>query len=181
MSGTNLSVSAGFKKITFLMKPVAKVVLVILALFLVTLASCALDGGSSSSRSGKIPVIFDTDICDDIDDTWALGFLLKCPELDVKLITTTSDNTPLKARLIAKFLEIVNMAGDLRLLDRLNSDRKVDLSGLCTRALLVTDSNDENLLVATHVGIVCQNLFHQPPHMAEGALSCEMDHQTTFD
>ncbi len=53
----------------------------------------------------KIPVILDTDIGFDIDDTWALGFLLKCPELDVKLITTSTDNTPLKARLVAKFLE----------------------------------------------------------------------------
>ncbi len=59
-------------------------------------------------KNKKIPVILDTDIGLDIDDTWALGFLLKCPELDVKLITTTSDNTPLKARLVAKFLEIVN-------------------------------------------------------------------------
>jgi hypothetical protein len=36
-------------------------------------------------RGKKIPVIFDTDIGGDIDDTWALCFLLKCPELDVKL------------------------------------------------------------------------------------------------
>ena len=36
----------------------------------------------------SIPVIFDTDIGSDIDDTWALGFLLRCPELDVKLVTT---------------------------------------------------------------------------------------------
>jgi inosine-uridine nucleoside N-ribohydrolase len=57
--------------------------------------------------SKKIPVILDTDIGLDIDDTWALGLLLKCPELDVKLITTSSDNTPLKAKLVAKFLEIV--------------------------------------------------------------------------
>ena len=35
-----------------------------------------------------IPVILDTDIGLDIDDVWALAFLLKCPELDVKLITT---------------------------------------------------------------------------------------------
>ena len=55
----------------------------------------------------KIPVILDTDIGLDVDDTWALGLLLKCPELDVKLITTTSDNTPLKAKLVAKFLETV--------------------------------------------------------------------------
>jgi inosine-uridine nucleoside N-ribohydrolase len=54
----------------------------------------------------KIPVILDTDIGMDIDDTWALGLLLKCPELDVKLITTTSDNTTIKAKLAAKFLEL---------------------------------------------------------------------------
>lgn len=54
----------------------------------------------------KIPVILDTDIGIDIDDTWALGLLLKCPELDVKLITTTSEDTMIKAKLIAKFLEI---------------------------------------------------------------------------
>ncbi len=58
-------------------------------------------------HSKKIPVILDTDIGLDIDDTWALGLLLKCPELDVKLITTSSDNTPLKAKLVAKFLEII--------------------------------------------------------------------------
>ncbi len=56
----------------------------------------------------KIPVILDTDIGLDIDDTWALGLLLKSPELDVKLITTSSDNTPLKAKLVAKFLERVD-------------------------------------------------------------------------
>ena len=55
----------------------------------------------------KIPVILDTDIGLDIDDTWALGLTLKSPELDVKLITTSSDNTPLKAKLVAKFLESV--------------------------------------------------------------------------
>jgi inosine-uridine nucleoside N-ribohydrolase len=59
-------------------------------------------------KNKRIPVILDTDIGFDIDDTWALGFLLKCPELDVKLITTTSDNTLLKARLVAKFLELVD-------------------------------------------------------------------------
>ncbi len=55
-----------------------------------------------------IPVILDTDIGLDIDDSWALGFILKCPEFDVKLITTSSDNTPLKARHVAKFLENVD-------------------------------------------------------------------------
>jgi len=57
--------------------------------------------------TNKIPVILDTDIGLDIDDTWALGLLLKSPELDVKLITTSSDNTTVKAKLVAKFLENV--------------------------------------------------------------------------
>jgi inosine-uridine nucleoside N-ribohydrolase len=55
----------------------------------------------------RIPVILDTDIGDDIDDTWALGFLLKCPELDVKLIVGDQGKPLYRTRLIAKFLEAV--------------------------------------------------------------------------
>ncbi len=55
----------------------------------------------------RIPVIFDTDICDDIDDTWALALLLQSPEFDVKLITTEVGNTELKAKTVAKFLQTV--------------------------------------------------------------------------
>ena len=54
----------------------------------------------------KIPVIFDTDICDDIDDTWALALLLKSPEFDVKLITTAVGDTSNRARVVARLLEI---------------------------------------------------------------------------
>lgn len=59
----------------------------------------------STAPSGKIPVIFDTDIGDDIDDTWALGFLLRCPEFDVKLVVGDQGKTEYRAKLIAKFLE----------------------------------------------------------------------------
>jgi hypothetical protein len=41
------------------------------------------------SVTAKTPVILDTDIGDDIDDTWALAMLLKSPELDLKFVTTT--------------------------------------------------------------------------------------------
>jgi inosine-uridine nucleoside N-ribohydrolase len=58
----------------------------------------------------KIPVIFDTDIGDDIDDTWALGLLLQSPELDVKLITTEVGDTSAKAKIVAKFLEVAGRA-----------------------------------------------------------------------
>ena len=33
-----------------------------------------------------VPVILDTDIGFDVDDVWALAFMLRCPELDVKLV-----------------------------------------------------------------------------------------------
>ncbi len=68
--------------------------------------------GCPAGKTEKIPVILDTDICDDIDDTWALALLLSCPQLDVKLITTASGNTPAKAKMVAKFLETVGR-GDI--------------------------------------------------------------------
>ncbi len=52
------------------------------------------------------PVILDTDIGFDVDDVWALVFLLQCPELDVKLITTTTGDTWYRAAIVAKLLTI---------------------------------------------------------------------------
>jgi inosine-uridine nucleoside N-ribohydrolase len=52
-----------------------------------------------------IPVVLATDIGDDIDDTWALGFLLKCPELSLKLVATEYGKAPYRAKLLGKFLE----------------------------------------------------------------------------
>ncbi len=54
----------------------------------------------------KIPVILDTDIGGDIDDTWALAMMLKSPEIDVKLILTDTGNTTYRAKIVAKMLEI---------------------------------------------------------------------------
>jgi len=53
------------------------------------------------------PVILDTDIGDDIDDTWALGLLLKSPELDLKLVVGDYGKPLYRTKLIAKFLEAV--------------------------------------------------------------------------
>ena len=80
--------------------------LVILLLFILPLISCA-TLRSTLDGSPKIPVIFDTDIGDDIDDTWALALLLQSDEFDVKLVTTAVGNTEAKARVVAKFLEQV--------------------------------------------------------------------------
>jgi len=79
-------------------------------LFMVALIGCISNINLHSSEKKKIPVIFDTDICDDIDDTWALAMLLQSPEFDVKLITTAVGNTAAKARTVAKFLEAVGRA-----------------------------------------------------------------------
>ncbi len=52
-----------------------------------------------------IPVILATDIGDDIDDTWALGLLLRSPELDLKLVVGDYGRATYRARLLARFLE----------------------------------------------------------------------------
>ena len=54
----------------------------------------------------KIPVILDTDIGTDIDDTWALAMLLGSPELDLKMVVTEHGDTHYRARLTAKLLEV---------------------------------------------------------------------------
>jgi hypothetical protein len=46
-----------------------------------------------ASGAARIPVILDTDIGTDIDDTWALAMLLKSPELDAKLVVSDSGDT----------------------------------------------------------------------------------------
>jgi inosine-uridine nucleoside N-ribohydrolase len=75
-------------------------------MFLAVESLGASKGGSAASAVPKIPVIFDTDICDDIDDTWALVLLLQSPEFDLKLITTAVGNTEAKAKVVARLLEI---------------------------------------------------------------------------
>ena len=59
-----------------------------------------------AAATKPVPVILDTDIGDDIDDTWALVALLKSPELDVRLITTDYGNTPWRAKIVARLLTI---------------------------------------------------------------------------
>ena len=56
----------------------------------------------------KIPVIFDSDMGTDIDDTWALLYLLKCPELDLKLVACDNYLGQYRAKLTAKFLAACN-------------------------------------------------------------------------
>ncbi len=65
-----------------------------------------LPGSASAAESSlkRQPVILATDIGDDIDDTWALGLLLKSPELDLKLVVGEYGKRPYRAKLLAKLL-----------------------------------------------------------------------------
>jgi len=53
-----------------------------------------------------IPVVLDTDIGFDVDDVWALAYLLRCPELDVRLVLTTNGDTTFSAAMVAQLLAI---------------------------------------------------------------------------
>jgi inosine-uridine nucleoside N-ribohydrolase len=86
-------------------KSMGLTVLGVVVLILMIAISCVSSSNPFSAGKGKISVIFDTDICDDIDDTWALALLLGSPEFDIKLITTAVGNTESKAKTVAKFLQ----------------------------------------------------------------------------
>jgi inosine-uridine nucleoside N-ribohydrolase len=79
---------------------------ILVFLFSLLLASLSVYGGSAASSSKRIPVILDTDIGDDIDDTWALVMLLKSPEFDIKMVIGDNHNGIYRAKIIARMLEI---------------------------------------------------------------------------
>jgi purine nucleosidase len=57
------------------------------------------------AEAGPQLVIIDTDIGDDVDDAFALGLALQSPELKILGITTAWGNTPLRAKLVSRFLQ----------------------------------------------------------------------------
>ena len=72
---------------------------------LLVLSLVLLMSASIRAADVKIPVILDTDIGDDIDDTWALALLLKSPEVDLKLVVGDYYKARYRAKIIAKFLQ----------------------------------------------------------------------------
>jgi inosine-uridine nucleoside N-ribohydrolase len=58
-------------------------------------------------KNKKIPIIIDTDIGTDIDDTWAISYLLQISEIEIKLILTESHNTLARTKVLAKFLHLI--------------------------------------------------------------------------
>ncbi|MEM7219250.1 MAG: nucleoside hydrolase [Pseudomonadota bacterium] len=55
-----------------------------------------------------IPVILDTDIGMDADDVWALALLLRCPELDLRLVVSACGDTDYVAACAAHVLTVAN-------------------------------------------------------------------------
>lgn len=78
---------------------------IVLGMGLLALAAKASAADNQPAKLTPTPVILDTDIGDDIDDTWALGLLLKSPELDLKLAVGDRGQAQYRARLLAKLLE----------------------------------------------------------------------------
>jgi inosine-uridine nucleoside N-ribohydrolase len=60
---------------------------------------------SAVSAAARTPVVLDTDIGTDIDDTWALAQSLRSPELDLKLVLTDTGDARYRAAIAAKLLE----------------------------------------------------------------------------
>ena len=58
----------------------------------------------------RTKIILDTDIGDDVDDAFALALALCSPELEIVGITTAWGDTPLRARLVDRFLAETNHA-----------------------------------------------------------------------
>ncbi len=79
------------------------VVVLVLAGLMLGGATGVMAGEAAAGR--RVPVILDTDIGDDIDDTWALGLLLKCPEVDVRMVVGDYGRPRYRARLLGKLLE----------------------------------------------------------------------------
>ncbi|MFW6354294.1 MAG: nucleoside hydrolase [Verrucomicrobiota bacterium] len=78
---------------------------------LLGLAGCApeslmLPTAPAPTARAPIPVVLDTDIGSDVDDTWALLHLLRSPELDLQMVLVGTANTTYRGRLAAKFLEV---------------------------------------------------------------------------
>jgi len=80
--------------------------LAICGIVCVASATMTKSAAAEGRTPAKIPVILDTDIGGDIDDTWALALLLKSPEVDLKMVVTDYGDTPYRAKIAAKLLEV---------------------------------------------------------------------------
>ena len=74
-------------------------------------AAASLIFASVASAQARIPVILDTDIGGDIDDAWALAFVIQSPDLELLGVTISDGNTPARAPIACKMLHVAGRNG----------------------------------------------------------------------
>jgi inosine-uridine nucleoside N-ribohydrolase len=89
-------------RVLFRISPFLRGVLFVLSMVVL---SGMMPATAQNEADNPTPVVLDTDIGSDIDDTWALAHLLRSPELDLQMVLTATGNTRYRGRVAAKFLE----------------------------------------------------------------------------
>jgi len=74
-----------------------------LTILILLLAGCAV---GANGQPDRMKVILDTDIGDDIDDAWALGFVISYKGFAPLGVTATHGNTPARAKIACKLLHV---------------------------------------------------------------------------
>ena len=67
-------------------------------------ASLLVSVAAAAQGAGRMPVIVDLDIGDDIDDSFALALVLASPEFELRGISTSTGDTALRARMVLRLL-----------------------------------------------------------------------------
>lgn len=87
----------------------------LLATLLIALSVIGARSQSPAATQQPQLVILDTDIGDDIDDAFALGLVVKSPELKLLGVTTEFGDTEMRARIVDRYLKSVGL-GDIPVL-----------------------------------------------------------------
>lgn len=85
-----------------MMRPIIRL---LCTLFVAGLSLVSAEALAQEAPATPMPVVLDTDIGSDIDDTWALAHVLKSPELDLQMVLCATGNTRYRGRVAAKMLE----------------------------------------------------------------------------
>jgi purine nucleosidase len=106
----------GFRQRVRFAKPSPLGCMIVLAQLAVAPFTLVMHGQSPEPTSAATPaspqlVWIDTDIGDDIDDAFALGLILRSPELRVLGISTAFGDTETRARLVDRFLAATGATG----------------------------------------------------------------------
>src|SRR5438034_3506738 len=79
----------------------------LLSILLMVAMAASFAGAQEPAK--KIPILFDFDFGDDIDDAFALATILASPELDLRGVTTVGEDSYKRAQMACRFLEAVGV------------------------------------------------------------------------